>query len=267
MNARQEIVITLRTSRFEERHLWATGLTANSGKIRALARNAVSSRRFGGALDLGVVSLWEWREKENQPVAHLSSAEVREEFGQIRTSLDRLTCASYIIELSDRMAPERQPAPELFKLLANSLSWLHETTEDIFQTQTARFLTLFLGKILQISGAQPGFQECRGCQTPLIHLPAESLVSPTTDYSGFNCANCRPHPDLKRSVIQAQLFDFWQSLGFTLKSALAQTPVTAQTTDRLFHWIELFIQHQVPELVSPELKSRPLVVDLLRQLK
>jgi DNA repair protein RecO len=268
MNLRQEIAITLRTSRFEERHLWVTGLTANFGKVKALARNAVASRRFGGTLDLCAVSVWHWQEKENGATGALTAAEIREDFSLLRKSIDRLTCGSYIIELTERVAPERQPAPELFKLLINSMSWLNEAPEEHFNRQAERFLVLFLGKILQVSGTQPCLHECHLCKTPLLALKPESLLTPTADYTGLLCAKCWPSSRTAvESISQALVVELWQALGLTMRNALQHESKAPRAGGEMFRWIELFVQRQLVELKLAEFRSRPMLLTFLKNIK
>ena len=235
-----------------------TGLAEHSGKIKGLARNAVSSRRFGGTLDTGVAAIWTYREKPNAPLVQLESAEIRKEFLAIRQSMLKMTCSAYIIELLDHITPEHQPAPELFKLLANALSWMDEVSEEKAQLGAARFAAICLGKVLQISGTQPNLSDCQICKKSLFVQSEATVFSPTSDYSGVFCSNCRPARGDSDEIRQPILKDLWVSLGLPIRKAMESEQGTDTSFSTLFHWIERYAFHQVPGLSDSAFRSRPL---------
>src|SRR5687768_422160 len=127
MQHKQDLAIVLRTVVFEERHRIVTALTENHGRISALARNSIQSRRFGGSLEPFTAA--DWRFVETRPGAdlfRLEEANTRRGFENLRKDFERLSMASLFNELMLKLAPEHEPCPDLFRMHANALAVLDE---------------------------------------------------------------------------------------------------------------------------------------------
>lgn len=182
----RDLAIVLRAVPYEDRHRVVTAITERHGRVSALARNAVQSRRFGGCLDLFVASEWRWVDRPGADLARLEEAVIRRPFVSIRRDVGRLAMASAWSEILMKVAPERQAAPELFRLHANALAALDDALEG-----PRALLERYLLKILQASGAQPNLGACLSCAAPGAGLdPAESLACLVAD-AGWICPTCR----------------------------------------------------------------------------
>ena len=259
MERQSELVITLRTVRFEERHQIVTGLTENLGKIQAIARNSVSSRRFGGTLEPGTAALWHFVDKPGSDLARLEEAEIRREFKQIRASLEKLSSAAFIIEMMMMIAPDREPVPELFKLLANALTWLDETPERTALPRLPFFISSVLGKILQASGSHPRIGTCESCQQTVESFPADARFAATIDRAGILCWNCGAK-GRANSIGRQALLELLFALGHPLRKGLDQPLAATHEHRLLFQLLEEFLIHHIPGFDSKAIRSRTLLM-------
>jgi DNA repair protein RecO len=188
MEKKRDLAITLRAVAFEERHRIVTAITENHGQISALARNSIQSRRFGGTLEPFTAAEWYFSEKPGAELVSLEEATVRRSFDGLRGNFERLSLASVFNELLLRLAPQRQPCPELFKLHSNALALLEEGAPDL---ELLPILNAYLAKLLQWSGNQPRIHLCFQCRTPIQNLsPTESLTC-LIEEAAWICSNCR----------------------------------------------------------------------------
>lgn len=80
----------------------------------------------------------------------INGAETIRGFYQLGEDIDKFMCASYVLELTDRLLPEEQPSPQLFALLLDFFNML--------ENRSAGFETLVIGfqmKALAIEGVAP----------------------------------------------------------------------------------------------------------------
>ena len=75
----------------------------------------------------------------------------------IRDSLEKTGQAAYVMELTDRLSIEEEPAPAVFRLLVNTLNRINEGG-DAFNA--LRFFEL---RLLDQAGFRPDLMDCVGC--------------------------------------------------------------------------------------------------------
>ncbi len=261
MEAQKDLAIVIKSIQFAERHRIVTAITQNHGIITAMAKNAVQSKRFGGALDLFIASDWILQFKPNNELAFLSEAQVRQSFDQLRKNFEKFSLASVFTEFLLRVGPQNQPCPEFFQLHANALYALNENTAC--QGFEVFFLNSYLMKLLQLSGNQPQLGSCLHCQIALETLDPQSEINCLIADAGWICPSCRSQSKILIQESRAQ--GFTQSFFKVSQQALLEiglglvTPIrriilspppalnSAEARDRqtgFFRWIEgLFIYH------------------------
>src|SRR6476620_10914476 len=109
MEQKRDNAIILRTVPFEERHRIVTALTENNGQVTAMAKNCISSRRFGGSLDCFVASEWLFSQKPGADLVILQEAVAKRSFEGLRKDFERLSLASVFNELMMKLAPRHEP--------------------------------------------------------------------------------------------------------------------------------------------------------------
>lgn len=259
----------LRSVPYEERHRVVTALTENHGRISALARNAVQSRRFGGCLESFTAATWRIGETRGD-LYHLDEATIRKDFAGLRKDFEILSLASVFNELMLRLAPEREPCLDLFKLHSNALAMLDEMAEMAVSLDRRVLLALlnaYLSKVLQWNGTQPRLLRCLGCERSLLDFPAETRLRCHISVACWTCPDCRDvKPDSAADYapgFQHQFFEATQSaIGdfyIGLSTPIRKVPELAQGSledqKLLFSLLESILVYHVPGFDRTQLKG------------
>jgi len=265
MEPKRDIAIVLRAIAYEERHKIVTALTEQNGLVTAMARNAIQSRRFGGALDLFAASDWQFTQKPGAELVHLSEAITRRAFEGIRKDFERLSMAGAFNELMLKLAPQGEPCPDLFRLHSNALAALDEatTTESDFS-----LLNGYLAKLLQWSGSQPQLQACLQCGLPLEQLSPEAALTCIVADAAWICPSCRTsenrhvreregrsfHHSLLR-VTPAAIQDLYLSLTLPIRQVPQASQASRREHQELFRFLEALFVYHLPGFDQKPLKS------------
>jgi DNA repair protein RecO (recombination protein O) len=149
--------IVLRTWPFGESDKIVSFLTENHGKITGIAKGAKRSRkRFVNSLEpFSLVNLC-FQERPRSDLVLIVASNLSCGFKYLLTSLEKISFASYLVEITDGLIGEREENRPVFQHLKNALTRLE-------QTATLTFLTSFELKLLQLAGYQPSLDSCRHC--------------------------------------------------------------------------------------------------------
>jgi DNA repair protein RecO (recombination protein O) len=218
--------IVLRTYKLGEADRIVVFLTAEHGKVRAVAKGIRKTKsRFGGRLEpMNHVSLLLYQGRELDIV---SQAETIDNPAPLLSDLDRLTQGLALIEAVDQVALEREPAPALYRMLAGALRTLEQRPSPLV-------VPGFYWKLLVHEGVRPELDACVSCGEP------GPLVSFDMGEGGVLCRSCRRG----RAVSEDALRLTRMIVGGQLNAALAERPSTATTevahlaTEALEHHLE-----------------------------
>jgi DNA repair protein RecO len=252
MEQKRDLAIVLRAVPYEERHRIVTALTENNGKVSAMARNAVQSRRFGGALDTFAASEWRFVEKPGAELVRLEEAQIRRVFDGIRKDFRRLSLASVFSELMLRLAPEREPCPDLFKLHSNALAVLEEASGEV---PYLALLNGYLAKLLQWNGHQPQLQRCMGCQRSLQELDPDVPLACVVADAGWLCDKCRPRHLQSFRVSPSAMADFFMSLTRPIRQLPGVLIGEEDQQRQLFAFLEALLVYHVQGFDRTPLKG------------
>jgi DNA repair protein RecO (recombination protein O) len=165
-NAETEAIL-LRVTDYGETDRIVTMFTLELGKLSGIARGAkVSRRRFAGALE--AFAHLRLQLKLGAGLAYLASADILSIFPGVRMELTKIAFAAYACELVERLTPDDEPNPRLFRLLYCYLERLHLAPVS---PSDRRFFAVNLLKIL---GYQPEL-EVRGVSEETRHLLARAM--------------------------------------------------------------------------------------------
>ena len=132
--------------------------------------------RFSGRLEpLTHVNVLCWRGRELDVV---NQVEALDHFKAIRADLERVPVAQTMLEVVDHVALERQPMPEVFRMLVGALRTLDERAAPTL-------LSAFLWKLLALEGVGPSLDQCARCSSE------GELVAFDAGEGGFLCRSCR----------------------------------------------------------------------------
>ncbi len=253
-SSERELCYVLKSIPFRERDLILQLLSEQRGRFSAIARNGVQSRRFGGTLDLFTCSEFELggkairiAESGEETLFSLESGVIRFAPKSLSSSLEKLGAASCLNELTLRMLPPQKPAPEVFKLVSNTLVGLDESPSE----RALPLVNAFILKMTQWLGVQPSLTRCLRCETPLHEAPGES-VQVQVAQGAWLCDPCLPGagaPRLSKLVI----LDALHSLLHPIRKV--EFLADLEDHSRLLGLLEQHLQYFVPGFDREKISS------------
>jgi len=204
-------------------------LTEEHGKVRAVAKGVrKTGSKFGARLEpMSHVRLLLYRGRELDIVSQAESVE------PLAPLLARLDCASQamaVLEAADQLALEREPNPQLYRMLVGVL-------RTIARRPGPLVVPAFFWKLLAAEGLRPELDVCLRCGGA---EPDVTFVAFDVAEGGVLCRSCRSGTALSAASL-ALLRDV---LGGRLHEALAapESPATHEVgllaTRALEHHIE-----------------------------
>ena len=161
MNAQISPAIIMRIKEFGESDLLVTFFTADSGKLKGVAKGGrKSQKRFANCLDLFCLANLEYELKRKGDLHFLHSCKLVHAFPGLRSDFTSLSLASYIIELTEILFPLSVTDKEMFELLKNAFLALNEAGK----TDVLRIL--FEAKAMALGGYKINLEKCCGCGRP-----------------------------------------------------------------------------------------------------
>lgn len=161
--------VVIRYANFSESSRMLTLLTLEEGLVSAAAKGArrmkSALRTASEAFVFGEYTLHSGR--GSSPI--ITGATLIDSFYDLREDLDRLSCATEMGELVLALAPEGDPAPELFSLLVRSLGSLCHDGEEPFKVGMH-----FQARAMALAGYAPQVKRCCLCEGELGARPGFS---------------------------------------------------------------------------------------------
>ena len=145
----------LRTYKLGEADRIVVLLTAENGKVRAVAKGVrKTTSKFGARLEpMSHVRLLLYRGRELDIV---SQAESVEPLAPLLSSLDRASQGMAVLEAADQLALEREPNPQLYRMLVGVLRTIAERPAPLV-------VPAFYWKLLAAEGLRPELDACVRC--------------------------------------------------------------------------------------------------------
>jgi DNA repair protein RecO (recombination protein O) len=228
--------VVLRTIRLGEADRIVTLMTRGRGKVRAVAKGVRKTKsRFGGRLEpLTHVAMLLY---EGRDLDVVTQAEAIEPFRAVREDLDRLGKGHALLEATDQVAQERQPAVRLYTMLLGALRAL--SARDAPLLVPAYFL-----KLLSLEGFHPVVDGCAGCQDPVA-----AIVAFDVGEGGALCRSCAGRASAS-AVSPDALALVRRVLGGDLAGALAEPPgrATAEVERLATRALEHHVERRIRSL-------------------
>jgi len=182
MPLRETEAVVLRTYRLGEADKIVSFFTRQFGRLRAAATGAQRPKsRYGGSLEpLSYVRLWLF-ERENRDLLRLNSAELVESFYDMQKDYRLQVAVQYLVEVSERILPEREVNERAFRLLLAVGRGLKRSGE------VDRPLVYFNYWLLRLAGFLPDLEHCAACGKALGDRPGYY----GRGSEGLLCADCR----------------------------------------------------------------------------
>jgi DNA repair protein RecO (recombination protein O) len=187
--------IVLRSYRLAEADKIVSLFTRQMGRVRAVATGAQRTKsRYGGTLEsLGYVQVW-FYERENRDLARLNSVEIIESFFDLQKDYASHLAGQYLVEVSERLLPEREASERTFRLLLAVLRTLKRSGE------VERPLVYFNYWILRLGGFLPDLTHCSGCARTF----QDETVFYTAALPGLYGRECRQEMASAAGTIEAK---------------------------------------------------------------
>ena len=170
--------VVLKSIKLGEADRIVTLLTRDSGKLSAVAKGIRKTKsRFGRRLEPFTqveLMLYRGRNLDTITAAHIVTS-----FHEVRDEYARLTSASALVEMVEKISPERERLPSTYRLLVSGLQALADG-------KGITVVPAFVVKLLSLSGYHPQLGLCAGCGGP------EVLGGFSPSLGGAICEACWP---------------------------------------------------------------------------
>lgn len=151
--------IVLRSWPFGESDKIVSFFTEDHGKVTGIAKGAKRSRkRFVNTLEPFSLINLRFQDRPHSTLAFVQACDPIRLFKDLTTSLEKIAYASYLVEITDGLAGEREENRRIFEHLREGLIFVEENGPSL------SFLTFFELRLLKLAGYQPILEHCRRCR-------------------------------------------------------------------------------------------------------
>ena len=184
--------ILLRRQDLRETSIILTLYTRGFGKIKGIVRGVRGPRgQFGGgAMEIFALDEIVFYERRRSDIYTISQCDLADYFNPIRESLEKLSYATYMVELLDSVTNLSDRNDEAFDLLQNSLKLL---CADASPKRVARIFEI---KTLYLMGLMPSMEICAGCGGKVETDSRFSFV-----HGGLVCRECARSDRQTQSIL------------------------------------------------------------------
>lgn len=229
MNVYRDNAVVLRTYKLGESDRIVVLLTADHGKVRAVAKGVRKTRsRLGSRLEpLSQVSVLLNKGRQLDVVSQVDTIVTG---SGLRSSLDKMTQGIAMLEAVDQLTIDREPVPHIYTMLSGALTSLSNDSSPLI-------VAAFFLKLLGAEGLAPQLDECVNCGETSDLVAFDPLVG------GVQCRNCRTGPGLSPVALDLMR----RVLGGRLVSALAEaeSPGTHEVTQIATRMVEIHCERRL----------------------
>lgn len=226
MSLYRERAVVLRTHKFGEADRVVVMLTENEGKVRTVAKGVrKTGSRIGARLEpLSHVEVQLWRGRELDTVRQVDLIETNTD---LRSDFERMSRGLAMVEAIDKITPDREPVPHLYRMLSRALTALNRHNSPLM-------LGAFFWKVLAAEGSAPRHDSCFRCET------TDDLVAIDLTEGGVTCAGCRSGTAVSASALAllAQVLDGELGAALSAPESPAVHEVNNLATRAMEHHLE-----------------------------
>jgi DNA repair protein RecO (recombination protein O) len=252
-NKRHTQVFVLRAVPYGERDVIVTLLSRELGRVSAMAKNARTSKRFAGGLELFRRAEAILEVRAGREMHLFLEMKVERSWPRIESSYEKITVGAYATELLRELAREGQPGEELFSLLERFYDTLEGCEDTLVAQETA--LRSFELELLGVYGATPSLRACHRCGRS--HREMERLQCMRTG-EGLLCVECRRPGEavgqLERETLDALLY--WEQPWQMVAPAVLDTASVRRQARRV-------LDASFQQILARPLKSRAMLDEVL----
>lgn len=188
--------IVLGSIKLGEADKLVTFFTAKKGKLTGVAKGARRVKsRFGAALEPFTHCNLVVFEKPGDKLARINQSDIVHSFQKLREGWGEIHLASHMVHLVQRMTPEEEPNPLIYRLLLEGLTFLENGADQKLST------ILFVIRLIAYSGYQPRWDQCLKCRA----LLTQPRVYFSSGQGGTVCPKCAEGMERVASISQGTL--------------------------------------------------------------
>ncbi len=181
MSATKTLAFVLKTQDYRDTSLLADLYTREHGRVKGIVKGVRDARaRFGSTLEpFSLNEILFYKRRKGGDLHLVTQVELVDDFPKVREDLERLSTASYCLELLSELVEPEEPHTELFELLKDTLGFLSSGAS------AKRAARIFEVKLLDLLGLMPEIRRCVFC-----HAPAEDPIYFNPAAGGIHCRDC-----------------------------------------------------------------------------
>ncbi|MDD5018950.1 MAG: DNA repair protein RecO [Candidatus Omnitrophica bacterium] len=241
--------VVLRTFDFRETSKIAVFFTRDFGKVKGVLKGIRRDpRKFGSSLPVLSLNHIIFYKKRHSEIHLIGQCDLLDDF-QIRgDDLESFSYAHFCAELLDVIMPLEDPHPGVFGLVLDFLNAIKKPPQDM--------RSVFMIKILSLSGFKPHFDACLSCQS---RLSGEAFFS--LKKGGLLCRKCLAADFSATSVLPGAVASilYMERSSWADCLRLKLMPGVRRQLEEVLH---CFLHYHV----GRSLKTRPKIHDLLEFL-
>jgi DNA repair protein RecO (recombination protein O) len=178
--------IVLRARPYGESDKIVSFLTERQGKLTGIAKGAKNSRRrFPNSLEPFAQITLHFEDRPHGRLAFLLSAELNLVYKELTQNLDKISYASYLVEITEGLIADREENQAVFEHLKKGLCYLDEYTPSL------RFITTYELELMRLTGYQPVLDRCKACNLDMNACNGANWFFSPQD-GGILCSSCSP---------------------------------------------------------------------------
>ena len=222
----RDTAVVLGSHKFGEADRVVILLTESHGKVRAVARGVRKTRSSIGAR-LETLSHVDISLRTGRGLDTVAEVRLLDTVSGLRGDLSRLQQGLAMVEAIDKMTPDREPAPQLYRMVVGALRTIAERGGPLV-------VPAFYWKLLAADGLRPELDMCVRCGEDA------QLVAFDMDQGGALCRNCRTGAPLSEEALATMRMILGGRLNEALEMPASRTTheVMAHATRALEHHIE-----------------------------
>ena len=223
--------------------------TKEFGKVQGVVKGARKPYpQFAGDFEIFTQCEMLFYEKKKNPLDLITQCEAIDSFLPIRKDIEKLTYASYFVELVNAVTGFYDRNDDLYNILAGSLRMMGG------KVSAMRIARIFELKLLGALGLTPHLKDCLKCGSPI-----ESKAFFNIEKGGMVCSSCG-NPSLKSLPMSLGTLNFMRKIQESELSKTSRVKVSKEVGQESELVLKGFMQYHV----SKPMKSLRLLGDLER---
>ncbi len=218
--------VVLRTYKLAESDRIIVLLTEEHGKVRAVAKGVrKTGSKFGGRLE--PMSHIRLLLHQGRDLDIVNQVDTVDSLAPLMVDLDHMTQGLAVLEAVDQMAMDREPNPQLYRMLVGALRTIATSASPLV-------VPAFFWKLLALEGVRPELDVCVRCGE------TEPLVAFDMDHGGVLCRNCRSGAPISAEALHLMRLILGGQLNVALAAPESQASheVNVHATRAVEHHIE-----------------------------